>query len=327
MRRRRSVPAASLATAVAAVLGLLGCGGGAEPPPPAPAGCVTDVSPGRHTYTCEGLTTDVLIPEACQRPGCGLIMELHGDTGSGPLLDANTNLMALGDARGYIVVAPTGPLLGSDASTGSTWLPADDDKLVAILGDIAAVFRTDARKQHLTGFSRGGYVTWRMLCQHADLFASVAPAAAGADRGGACAGVIEVSCPFDPAQPGGMPARPIPVLFLIGRTDAAVPYACMTSIRDQAIAGWQLGAPQLLDGDAQYTHTRWSAPPGAALLEVYEHSYQVVPDGTEAAFAGHCMPGSTFSPYAPAYAIACAPPNAFVWGEAVMEFFAAHADP
>jgi poly(3-hydroxybutyrate) depolymerase len=303
-----------------------GCGGadGAslDPPAPAPGGCVTDVAPGAHTFACEGLTTDLFVPEACERPGCGLVLELHGDTGTGPLIDANTGLMARGAAHGYVVVAPTGPPRAD--GLGPTWTLAEDDKLVAIIRTVAAVFRTDPRRTHLTGFSRGGYVTWRMLCEHADLFASVAPAAAGSDAGGDCAGVSEVSCPFDAGVPGGMPSRPIPVLFLVGRTDVPVPYPCMAKVRDQAIAGWGLGAPQILEDDGQQAHTRWAAPAGDGLLETFEHSYETVSDGPDAALKGHCIPGSTFDPYAPAYAVACAPPNAFTWGEEVIRFFDLH---
>jgi hypothetical protein len=62
------------------------------------------------------------------------------------------------------------------------------------------------------------------------------------------------------------------------------------------------------------------------LIETYVHDYETVPDGPEAAFKGHCMPGSTFDPYAPQYAIACALPNAFTWGAEVLRFFEAHPD-
>jgi poly(3-hydroxybutyrate) depolymerase len=320
--RAAGIAAAALAPALAACTATSAAG---DPPPPQPAGCITEVGPGAHAFTCEGLRTDAFIPAQCARPGCGLVLELHGDTGTGPLLEANTGLMPLGAARGYIVVAPTGP--PHPLGVGSTWELDDDDKLMAIARAFAGVFRTDPRKTHLTGFSRGGYVTWRMLCEHADAFASVAPAAAGSAPGGACDGVQEVSCPFDATQANGMPARPIPVLFLVGRTDVPVPYGCMTRIRDQAIAGFQLGAPSMLDGDAGYTHTRWQqAGGGRGLLEIFEHAYETIPDGPEAALRGHCIPGSTFDPYAPEYAVACAPPNAFAWGAEVMRFFAAHPD-
>src|SRR5262245_28270635 len=130
------------------------CGGsGATGAGPVPDGCITDVAPGAHQYACEGLRVDVSVPGACQRSGCGLIMELHGDTGTGPLVDAHTNLMALGAARGYVVVAPTGP--PHPAGVGATWTEAEDEKLIAIMQAVARVFGTDPHKHHLTGLSRG----------------------------------------------------------------------------------------------------------------------------------------------------------------------------
>ena len=70
----------------------VGCArdGGAPAPAPQARGCITDVAPGAHTFTCEGLRTDVFVPAACARAGCGQILELHGDTGTGLLIDANT---------------------------------------------------------------------------------------------------------------------------------------------------------------------------------------------------------------------------------------------
>ena len=47
-------------------------------------------------------------------------------------------------------------------------------------------------------------------------------------------------------------------------------------------AAWGLGAPQTLDGDAAYAHARWSDG-GRGVLETFEHSYETVPDGPEAA--------------------------------------------
>jgi len=314
---------------MATLVVLLGAGCSNGAPGPAPAGCVTDTSPGPHTFTCEGLSTTLFVPKSCEQPGCGLILELHGDTGNGPVFDAHTGLMALGDENGYLVIAPTGPPL--DGGNGSTWTLAEDDKLMAIIDTVAGVFATDRKRAHVTGFSRGGYVTWRLMCEHAERFASVAPGAGGSAPGGDCDGVSEVSCPFDATLPGGMPSRAVPVLELMGRFDVAVPLACTTRIRDQAIAAWGLasglGGPQSLDGDANYAHSRWAAPSGGGLVETFEHGYETLASGPEASFAGHCIPGSTYDPFAAVYAFACAPPNAFRWGEQVMRFFKQHAGP
>ncbi len=289
--------------------------------PPVASGCITDVTPGVHDFTCEGFATKVSIPDACMKPGCGLITEIHGDTGTGALMDANTNLIALGKAKSFVVVAPTGrPWPGGP---GSTWAVEDDAKVVTIIQKVAEVFRTDPKKNHLTGFSRGGFVAWRLLCKNADLWASVAPATAGSGPGGTCNGVAEVSCPFDASQPNGMPKVEVPIVFLIGRTDTPVPYGCTSRIRDQAITAWGLSTKTQVDGNAQYAHQRWTNAKGT-VLETFEHSYETDPTGPWASAKGHCFPGSTMDPMAPQYAVPCKLPNAFTWGVEVMKFFEAH---
>jgi poly(3-hydroxybutyrate) depolymerase len=295
--------------------------GEAPSTPHSPSGCITDVTPGDHTFTCEGFSTNVSIPTTCTKPGCGLITEIHGDTGNGDLMDAHTNLAALGKQRGYIVVAPTGPPW--PGGPGSTWSVANDETVVRIIQKVAAVFRTDPKKNHVTGFSRGGFVTWRLLCKHADLFASVAPGTAGSSPGGTCNGVSEISCPFDATKTDGMPSVEVPTLFLIGRTDTPVPFGCTSRVRDQAIAAWNLTAKSTVAGDAQYTHTRWANAKGT-VLETFEHSYETVSPGPWANAKGHCFPGSTMAPTAPQYAVPCKLPNAFTWGVEVMKFFEAH---
>jgi prepilin-type processing-associated H-X9-DG protein len=289
-------------------------GGGPDAPPPIPAGCITDVSAGDHVYTCGGLQVDARIPAACQAPGCGLVLVLHGDTGNGLLMDGHVRMRERGEEHGYIVVAPTGPPFGGNFP-GSTWRQSNDATLVQIVRDFASVFRVDAKNIHVTGFSRGAFVTWRLLCDHADLFASAAPAGAG--FGG---GFGEVTCFAN----GRVPSRPIPIVFLLGRTDTSVGYATMTGIRDAAIAHYAAAGPAMLAGDADYRHERWT---GTGIIETFDHAYETVEDGPWANANGHCIPGSPTDPYAPQYAIPCKLPNAFVWGEEVMRFFRAHRLP
>jgi poly(3-hydroxybutyrate) depolymerase len=314
------------ALALVAVLGACDDGvvddGGLDPPdaaidatPPAPMGCIDDVATGDHTYTCGGLRVDARIPAACQAPGCGLILVLHGDTGSGLLMDAHVRMRDLGEQHGYIVIAPSGPPW--PGGPGSTWNSSNDATLVDITNQFASVFRVEARKIHVTGFSRGGFVTWRLLCDHADLFASAAPAGAGFGQG-----FGETTC----FQQSRAPSRNIPIVFLMGRTDVSVGYANMVAIRDAAIARYAATGPEVLDQDAKYTHDRWTGA-GGAVVETFDHAYENYPTSQFASAKGHCIVGSTTDPTAPQYAIPCQPPNAFSWGEQVMQFFIAHPMP
>jgi polyhydroxybutyrate depolymerase len=317
------------AAAIVAAVAAVGCGGddgviasdaavdaAIDATPPVPSGCITEVTAGDHVFTCGGLAVDVRIPAACEAPGCGLVLELHGDTGTGLLMDAHVKLRDLGEQYGYVVAAPTGPPF--NALPGSTWSSANDAMLVDLVDQLAAVFRVDAKKIHVTGFSRGGFVTWRLLCDHADRFASAAPGGAG---NGAAFG--ETTC----FTPGRTPARAIPIVLLMGRTDASVGYTSMTTIRDAALASYgATGAPAVIAEDTSYTHNRWTSPTGT-VFETFDHAYETVSDGPWATARGHCIPGSTMDPYAPQYAIPCQLPNAFVWGDEVMKFFIAHPMP
>jgi polyhydroxybutyrate depolymerase len=295
-----------------------GSDGTAASTPPSPSGCITDVSPGDHTFTCDGLQVDMRVPAACEAPGCGMILELHGDTGTGLLEDAHTKLRDLGAMNGYIVVAPTGSPLGF--GSGSTWSRADDATLVDIMQQHATVFRTDPKKVHVTGFSRGGFVTWRLLCDHADLFASAAPGGAGDGTQ-----FSEATC----FSQGRAPSRKIPILLLMGRTDADAGYPSMTQIRDAALVNYGTqasGSPTVLTMDANYTHNQWKSPDGAT-FESLDHAYETVNPGPWSFARGHCIPGSTVDPQAPQYALPCNLPNAFAWGQEVMTFFLAHPMP
>jgi poly(3-hydroxybutyrate) depolymerase len=283
--------------------------------PPIAAGCITDVSAGDHHFTCDGLAVDARVPAACEAPGCGLILELHGDTGTGLLMDAHVLMRDLGDQHSYVVVAPTGPPW-QGSGPGSTWSSANDPMLVDIVHQFATVFRVDAKKIHVTGFSRGGFVTWRLLCDHADLFASAAPGGAGDGTN-----FGETTC-FSGSH---APSRHIPILFLMGRTDASVGYSTMQQIRDAAIQAYGVTGPTVLEQDTTYTHNQWG--PIETPIETFDHAYATVANGPWGNAAGHCIPGSTMDPFAPQYAIPCQLPNSFVWGNEVMKFFIAHPMP
>ena len=124
-------------------------------------------------------------------------------------------------------------------------------------------------------------------------------------------------------MPGRVPSRKVPILFMLGRTDAAVTYPSTTKIRDAAIAYYGATGPRVLASDATYSLSRWTSPDGV-VIDVLEHGYENAPDGSWAGAKGHCIPGSTVDPAAPQYGLPCKGPTSFNWGEEVMRFFLAH---
>ncbi|MBK8719798.1 MAG: hypothetical protein IPN32_34540 [Deltaproteobacteria bacterium] len=144
-------------------------------PEPVPDDCITDVTAGHHAFVCDGLTYDVEVPAACLLAPCGMIVDVHGLAMSAQMQDSNTNMRALGQRYGYIVVQPN----ADPAPPLSNWIPGiDDPKVFDFMQRTAAAWHVDADRWHFTGFSQGGFMTWRFACAHADVLASVAPGAA-----------------------------------------------------------------------------------------------------------------------------------------------------
>lgn len=279
--------------------------GGAPIEPPQPSGCIDDVGPGDHVYTCDGIRYDARIPEACTTRACGLIFDVHGFSMTGAMQEASTHLKDRGEEHGYVVFQPnatgTPPL--------SSWMPAtDDDKVFATLELARDTFHIDTDRIHFTGFSQGGAMTWRMLCHHADVFASVAPAA-------------EAGCDFAGTE---MPSRELDVLFLQGHLDALISFDTVAvPQRDAIVAGWSMGTGEVVASGAAYTRTRFTSAAGTR-FEFLEHDYSAGPCAIT--IDGHCFPGSDDPGTASGQAcsFACLPPNDFVWGEQTMQFFLDH---
>lgn len=69
----------------------------------------------------------------------------------------------------FIVVSPQCP-------SGQRW---DDDTLLALLDDVLASQKVDARRVYLTGPSMGGFGTWSLATRRPERFAAIAPICGG----------------------------------------------------------------------------------------------------------------------------------------------------
>lgn len=220
---------------------------------------------------------------------------------SADMEDANTGMRALGEANGFVVVQPTAN--GNPAS----WSAADYPKVYAFVLDVLTL-GIDADRVHVTGFSQGGQMTFAMICGWPETFASAAP---GAAAGGEC---------FDT---GPVPATQVSMLQIHGTTDSLVPFSAATAQRDAVIAGYGLGAGTDAGSGTGFTRTRFENA-GGVVLEFLQHDFTA-----GGLINGHCYPGSTDPGGLPNqfFSFACTPPNAFVYGTEVMDFFLAHPRP
>jgi poly(3-hydroxybutyrate) depolymerase len=284
-----------------------------------PSSCtLDDVSPGQHAYPCDGLTYDVHIPASCASSPCGLIADVHGLSMSGKMEDNNTNLRQLGEQNGYVIVQPN----AVPAPPASSFTPATDDpKVFAFIQLAVSRLSVDPKRVHMTGFSEGGFMTYRFLCNHADYFASVAPAAgAGCSFGVLDAGSAARS-PISGAD--GVPAREIAVLAMNGTQDALVNFNNRAiPQRDAIVTGWNMDSGTQVAGDGTFKRTRYTSPSGN-VFEFLQHDYS----SSQTLTKGHCFPGSkdlNGGEPGQVFGFACQPPNSFVWGDEVMKFFIAH---
>jgi len=274
-------------------------------PRPVPDECITDVGAGDHKFDCDGVTFDVMMPEACLTRACGVIMDVHGYTMDGRMQDNNTTLRALGGERGYIVVQPN----ANPAPPSASWSVEDDEILFSFLLRVAAAWHADDRRLHFTGFSQGGFMSWRFICKYADTLASVAPAAAcGRDPGCELSGTEE-----------------IPILYMHGTTDAMVGFSCSEGRRDSAIDAFELSDELVLSEDDGHVWTRHSNARGT-VLEFIEHDYSSL----NPILGGHCYPGSEDAggEQGQLFGFKCDDAEmAFHWGRAAIDFFEAHPRP
>ncbi len=183
----------------------------------------------------------VFTPDAPRAPAAGwpLVVALHGGGGTAEQMMSFSRFNALAAREGFAVAYPQG--------TGRRWndgrvfrgrgeTDSDDVAFIrAVVADIAAKGTALNRKRiFAAGISNGGFMSFRLACDAADLFAAVAPVTATmpADLGPRCA-----------------PSAPVAVLVINGTADPLVPYEggqvrAMFSLRgeiwstDRTIAFW-----------------------------------------------------------------------------------------
>lgn len=218
-----------------------------------------------HKVPCaslwKGFSVTYNVPERCLSSSCGLIVDVHGFTMDGDAQDANTNMRALGEEHGYIVVQPNAPLnnwnvdaLGHpctglalpNATPGhqTCFLPPFDKEPI---GDRAInnwvqealdvkAWKVDRSRLHLMGFSEGGWLTGRMLCNYPHVFKSfvMLSGASNAD-------------PFECIRAG---APQPPVLVNQGLNDLSSVWREFDDSLQKLKSKWKLGEGKVVDGNA-----------------------------------------------------------------------------
>lgn len=128
------------------------------------------------------------------------------------------------DEAGFVLIMPNGYQNSWNAGTccgGASSEQLDDVALFrAIFDEVGKHVNIDRSRVYATGLSNGGYMSYRLACEAADLFTAVAPNAAAIgknDIGGGTNGASD----FTVCEP----SRPIPLLAVHGTDDPLIPYS------------------------------------------------------------------------------------------------------
>jgi polyhydroxybutyrate depolymerase len=110
-----------------------------------------------------------------------LVVLLHGFGASGEIQEAYFKLQPLAESRGFLYVHPDGTLnqIGkqfwnaTDACCGFQTTVDDSAYLLALIHQVQAEYNVDPQRIFLVGHSNGGFMSYRMACDHADTIAAI----------------------------------------------------------------------------------------------------------------------------------------------------------
>jgi polyhydroxybutyrate depolymerase len=248
----------------------------------------------------------------------GLVLSLHGGGGTGTGQRGLTDFDAVADAHKLLVVYPDG--YDKSWADGRGASPADrhhvDDVgfLVGLAGKLQGDYNIAGGHVFATGMSNGGFMTNRLACDRADVFAAIAPVAGTLGVGVACS-----------------PSRPVSVWEAHGTADPLVPFNG-GDVRGRGGVSHSISATSMVN--------KWRAAdgcqgdPSAQVLPnvgddtvVHRFDFTACAASTEVVFyriddGGHTWPGG--KQYLPK-AIIGPTTRALDGSESIAQFFLAHA--
>ena len=175
--------------------------------------------PYNGSLTHEGVQRQYIVhvPEDLPSSSVGLIVAMHGYTGSAESIMAYSGLNALADEYGFIVAYPQ----GTEDQQGNAFFnvgygfhtdSAVDDVgyILTLVEHLAEKHSIDPLRVYATGMSNGGDMSYLLACKAADVFRAIAPVA----------GTMMVAT-MDDCTPSG----PMPVFAINGTADNITRYA------------------------------------------------------------------------------------------------------
>lgn len=182
-----------------------------------PEGCEAQAdAPGDYwcTLAHDGLEREYWLHVPAQRPDAGapLLFNFHGYTSNARQQAGYSEMIEKSDAEGFLAVHAegTGNLqswnAGDCCGKGASGGVDDVGFALAMIERVSSALDVDASRIFTTGLSNGGFLSHRLGCEQAGVFAAAGPVA----------GLVGID--------GCAPARPFPVIQFHGTEDQLVPY-------------------------------------------------------------------------------------------------------
>ncbi|HHH12235.1 MAG TPA: hypothetical protein ENK23_09225 [Sorangium sp.] len=146
-----------------------------------------------------------------------LLILLHGYTATGTVQNFYFGMQAVANNHGMLYAYPDGTVddngdqfwNATDACCNFFGSPVDDSAyLNKLIDDISGAYNVDPKRIYFVGHSNGGFMSYRMACDHADKVAAIASLAGATYK--------------DPTQCA--PSEPVNVLQIHGTADATIKY-------------------------------------------------------------------------------------------------------
>tara|TARA_B100001029_G_scaffold24326_1_gene16938 strand:- start:982 stop:1935 length:954 start_codon:yes stop_codon:yes gene_type:complete len=271
-----------------------------------PNSCISELKKGKSKLSCEGISFNLNVPKQCLDKSCGLILDVHGWQMSATLQDMHTQLSKIGAEHSYIVIQPN----ANKTTFGRSWSEKDDEKVFFILNSVKEAYQVMGERIHITGFSQGGFMSWRFICKYSDVLASAAPLAYGAVRYNRQERPVTSEVMSDCFQDGQ-----IDILYGHGQKDGLVPYAGAMQTLKLILPNWKMNQREVIGSADDYKHIRFYNDQGTS-FEFINFNW-VINTKSMSNLGGHCFPGSG------GY-LGCGKDNAINWGEEVVKFFLKH---
>ena len=187
--RRVNTRAGAVCGVLALALLATACGGSSSP-----AATPTSTAPATSTTTAAAGPTSTQAALVAARPftvheppGVSaaapkpLLILLHGYGASGAIQEAYFKLTPATDAHAMLYVHLDGTLNGegkrfwnaTDACCGFRSTVDDSAYITAVVADVTAHFKVDQSRVFIVGHSNGGFMSYRMACDHSDKIAAI----------------------------------------------------------------------------------------------------------------------------------------------------------